>query len=110
MKKEDFKKKKKAQIGETLTWIVATIIIVLLLSSLFGKAKKVSVEKDSLFSKTYSRTNDLVLEESVFTYFLIKDKSKQDKIYDNLKKEEKENKFYVNLDEKIEEVRGVLND
>lgn len=48
------KKNNKAQIGESLTWIVATLVIVLVLvifiyvASTMGKAKSISQEKISL--------------------------------------------------------------
>ncbi len=67
---------KKAQVGETATWLVATLIILVLLSlslyasSALGKTKKVS-STDSLFSLEYSKSRDYAMQESLFTYFTL---------------------------------------
>lgn len=110
-----FPKTKKGQTGETITWIVATIIIIVLLiffiyvSSMFGKAKKIGVYSEEVFSTKYSRTQDLILEKSLFVYFSLDDLDKKEAIYNHLKILEKNNKLYIDLDRKIFEMEGFFN-
>ena len=65
----------KGQIGETLTWIVATIIIIVMLiffilgSSLLSGTKKVGdTFRGSLTSTQVFQGTDLFLKKSLFTY------------------------------------------
>lgn len=92
---------KKAQIGETMTWIVATIVIVVILiisiyiSSLLGETKNIVSYDD------FDRENDLLMEKSVLAYFLAgEDRTILDKI--------EQQEVYGNLGNKIKEVGGVL--
>ncbi|GAI63277.1 unnamed protein product, partial [marine sediment metagenome] len=93
------KKNKKAQIGETMTWVVATIIIIVILvislytTSLLAQTKKVIHYK-------YKRAADLIMEKSLFSYFLVKDETKKTFIHNQLKEQE----FYADLDDKFEEI------
>jgi uncharacterized protein HemY len=96
-------KNRKAQIGETTTWIFATLIIVALLvvsiylSSLMGTAKKVFVFGSE------SRKADIVMEKSLFAYFS-GDAVQKRTIYQDLQKMT----FHANLNAKLNEMRGVL--
>lgn len=95
-------KNKKAQIGETMTWVIATIIIIAILvfsiyaSSLLAKTKKTIFYKDK-------RESDLIMEKSLFAYFSLDDEGKT-LIYNRLKQQE----FYADFDAKIDEINGVL--
>ena len=95
--------KNKGQIGETMPWVVATIIIVVILiisvyaaSLLANTRKTLSYQKEKIES-------DLLMEKSLFAYFSAND-TKKDLIYSELKKQE----FDVNLDNKRDEIGGVL--
>ncbi|MFH1311183.1 MAG: hypothetical protein ABIH65_02150 [Nanoarchaeota archaeon] len=90
-------KNKKAQTGETVTWIVATVIIVVILffsvfivSVYFGDGKKFFFTKqaDSLASKSF------------FSYLLTKDNEGKI-IYEQLKNEQNPNEFNIKLASKI---------
>lgn len=65
---------KKAQVGETITWIVATIVIVVVLiffmfgASMLGSTKNIGEVKESLFSKSESFGEDIFLKKSIYTY------------------------------------------
>lgn len=89
-------KNKHGQVSETMTWIVATIIILIILL--------VSVFLASLAgqNKTFSIQNkfDLFAEKSLTSYLLTKDASGQT-IYDEIKNEETLNDFNGNLANKI---------
>ena len=67
---------RKGQVGETLTWIVATILVIVLLiffifgSSLLGKTKQVESFRPSLTSKQAFEGTDSFLKKSLFTYAL----------------------------------------
>jgi len=101
--------KKRAQMAETMTWIVATLIIIGVLlifiyaSSLLAKTTKIIDFKGSLFSK-YEKDEDLLMEKSVFAFFLIKEPSEKEKIYDKLINDDKNGKFYKDLEPKIKEI------
>ncbi|PJE81660.1 hypothetical protein COU58_01825 [Candidatus Pacearchaeota archaeon CG10_big_fil_rev_8_21_14_0_10_32_42] len=67
-------KNSRGQIGETLTWVVATIIILVILiffifgSSLLGKTKSVGTFRESLTSSKTTLNSDIFLRKSLFTY------------------------------------------
>ncbi len=104
-------KNKKAQIGEAMTWIVATmIIVVVLIFSIYASAKLAESKKiihyvKGFFSEEYERTDDLIMEKSIFSYFLAED-NKKEFIYDWIKEQEEADKFYVDFEDKLEEIGG----
>ncbi|MBS3084371.1 hypothetical protein J4411_00465 [Candidatus Pacearchaeota archaeon] len=66
---------KKGQVGETLTWIVATLLVIILLiffifgSSLLGKTKKLgNTFRESLTSSQTFEGTDPLLKKSLFAY------------------------------------------
>jgi hypothetical protein len=104
---------KKAQISETMTWVVATIIIILILtafvysSGLFGKAKEVTIDKISKISKKnlIASASALIPEEKTSGYEeeLAKWSYSDDKsifAYNLLKNEESKLYLYKLLKEK----------
>jgi hypothetical protein len=104
------KKNSRGQISETMTWIVATVIIILILtafiyaSGIFGEAKQVTIDKLSSFSqKNPIQSIDLLqtgekisgyekesanwtysTDKSLFAYFLSQDEESRSIIYQNL--------------------------
>jgi hypothetical protein len=103
---------KKAQIGETMTWVVATIIIIvtlivsLFISSSLSDAKELIVKAKDIASSGEKIKFDVILEKSVLTYFLSAENKKQG-IY--LWAEENEEMFYGNFNERVEEIERGLN-
>jgi len=90
-------KSKRAQIGETLTWIVATVIIILILTiSLFVSSFYIGSSKDISFSNT----TDTFASKSFFSYLLTKD-SDGSTTYEQLKKQGSLNEFNGNLGKRI---------
>jgi len=87
---------KRAQVSETMTWIVATVIIIIILlvsvylSSLVGQNKSFPVKNEF----------DLFSHKSLTSYLLTKDTSGQI-IYDGVKNEGSFNDFNGNLANKI---------
>lgn len=85
--KKMFNRNKKAQIGETLTWIVATlIIIVILVFSIFitfflGKTKNLSKDNRGF---SLGESEDLFVMKSLSGYLLTEDASGE-RIFDKLK-------------------------
>lgn len=70
------KKNSKGQTADTLTWIVATLIILLLLvffifgASMLGSTRVVEGKfKESLISKSVENEADLFLKKSIITYY-----------------------------------------
>ena len=105
---------KKGQVGDTVTWVVATIIIIVLLmffifgTSLLSGTKKVTGARESLTSKITLEKNDLFLEKSLFTYFKIGDKSEKIKFYKKLVKMDEGEIFSVSLNDTRDELGGVI--
>jgi len=64
---------KKAQVGETITWFIATIAIVLILifftfgASYLAKAKNTLSFGENAFSKAQYRGDDIYLKKSIYT-------------------------------------------
>ncbi len=79
--------KKSGQMGETITWVVATVvIIVILLISIFISTSYLGGQKTASFSKT----NDVFTSKSFFAYLLT---GEGETIYEQIKKEENLNDF-----------------
>ncbi len=92
MLRHNFGKNKRAQLGETITWLVATIVILIVLivsvflASLIGKTK--------IFPVTTQI--DLFAQESVTSYLITKDYSGIS-IYDQITQDGNFNNFNGNL-------------
>ncbi len=89
--------KKNGQIAETITWIVATVIIILILAaSLLISSLSIGNKKDIGFVKT----TDTLASKSLFSYLLTKD-AEGIAIYGQLKNQENLNEFNGNLGKTI---------
>jgi hypothetical protein len=90
-------KNKKAQTGETITWVVATVIIILILAiSLLVSSFYFKAAKDiGFFKKT-----DTLASKSLFSYLLTKD-TDGNNVHTQLKNQENLNEFNGNLGKKI---------
>ncbi|HEB47021.1 MAG TPA: hypothetical protein ENI22_00960 [Candidatus Pacearchaeota archaeon] len=93
---------KKAQIGETMTWVVATLIIIVILIISIYAAFLLAQTRKKIFVET-EREDDLLMEKSLFAYFLADD-TKKNIILNKLKQQE----FHADLDAKLDEIRSVL--
>jgi len=95
--------KNKGQVGETMTWVVATIIIIaILIISIYAASILANTKKTLLYQKEKTES-DLLMEKSLFAYFL-SDGEKKNLIYNKLKQQE----FSVDLNDKRDEIKGVL--
>ena len=92
-------KNKNAQIGETITWVVATIIIVLVLAISIFIASFYS-EKFKRIQEPYFQTTDIPASKSLFSYMLTVDPEGK-KVYTQLKEEGFFNDFNGKLAVKI---------
>lgn len=84
---------KRAQVSDTVAWVVATVVIVVLLivfifiSSMLASTRIVKGEyRDSLFAKAISDKSDLGLTKSLITYYTMKDDSVKKNLDKELKK------------------------
>jgi len=99
-----FMKSKQGQTSEAMTWIAATLIIIVLLgislyaASLLSKLKIIDYE-------TEERTQDIVMEESLFSYFSVQDSTVQNKLFENLDKMSQEEKFYSDFNSKFQQIK-----
>ena len=104
---------KKAQMGETVTWVVATIAIILILSlslygaSLLAKSREANYLSSSFFSKGYQRNQDVVMQKSLFAYFLLKGDYK-DVLYSRLTKMDEQKEFHGDFQSDINGMEEVL--
>jgi len=77
------KLKNKGQVGETLTWIVATILIIIMMvffifgASLLGGTKKIGSYRPDLLSGSVSEASAPFLQKSLFTYVSIGSSTKK---------------------------------
>jgi len=108
-------KNKKAQIGSTLTWLIATLIIVFILfvfviiSTGLGASKKIIDYRLGLTSTAIHLNNDIFLTKSVITYFQLKKDSIEQKALNlNLQKLEEEGNFEGSLDSRKAEIQWRL--
>ena len=86
--------KKSGQIGETMTWVVATvIIIVVLLISIFISTSYLGKNKGVDF---LAKRSDILASESFFAYLLTEDNEGQT-VYEQLKNQTNLNDFNGNL-------------
>ena len=109
------KKFKKAQMGETITWIVATIIIFVIFfffifgSSILAKTKNILSFKQDVFSKPDTNSYDLFLTKSLFTYIKVEGSLKGKDFYKILEKYETEGIFSESLEERHTTLKKILN-
>ncbi len=99
---------KKAQIGETMTWVIATIIIIVILISSIFITSVLGVTSSHKQYKSIGTEPDLIPVKSLTSYLLTKDNSGK-KIFDQLKDEENLNEFNGNLAIKIFNYFYLLN-
>lgn len=110
MSDNNFKFGKKAQAAETMTWVVATLIIIfILLVSVFLSAQIAKTKKSVNYFQELNQQNiledDLLMQESVFAYFSIS-QDKKSLIYNKLELLDKQKKFYSDFKNKINEINS----
>src|SRR3989344_3823468 len=92
-----FRKNNLAQTGDTITWLVATVVIMVILGiSIF--ATSFALKKDEGI-KTIKKT-DVLVAKSFFSYLLTKDVNGK-KIVEQIKEERKFNNFNSELAKKV---------
>ena len=100
----------KGQVGETLTWLVATILIVILLiffifgASLLGGTKKIGGFRESLTSGQTFEGGDLFLKKSLFTYVSLSSETKKIILDKSLIRSAEEGKFNLDYEETKKEI------
>ena len=87
-----FPKNHKAQVGETMTWVVATIVIIVVLS--FSILLSINIFKDKKFE--VEKKTDLLAVKSL-TGFLLTEDTNGKKVFDLIKSDEKIKDFEGNL-------------
>lgn len=96
---------KKGQVSDAVTWIVATIVIVVIMvffvfgASILANTKSIGNYKSTLLSEEESIGDDLFLKKNLFTYFLVEKESDQQKIMFNLKNRDAEGDFMFPLED-----------
>ncbi len=104
-----FRLNKRGQTGETISWIVATVIIFVILmffvlgASLLGGTKEVVSYRNGLFFNADKYVFNSHFQKSIYSYFNTEDSDIKADI-----KEYFENKSY-DFDESQKELRRVLN-
>ena len=67
-------------------------------ASLLSKSKIIDYEKEE-------RSQDIIMENSLFSYFSIKDSAVQNKIFESLEKMSQEEKFYADFNSKFQQIK-----
>jgi heme/copper-type cytochrome/quinol oxidase subunit 2 len=107
------RRNKRAQISETMTWVIAILIIIFILtssvflSSQIARVKKTVSVGDLSLKKVSS--NDLFLQQSIFVFYQ-KNLEEREKIYDILKKLESEGNFRNDLEVEINKMAKNLGE
>jgi len=100
----------RGQIGETLTWLVATILIIILLiffifgASLLGGTKKIGGFRKSLTSGQTFEGGDIFLKKSLFTYVSLNSESKRIIVDKSLAKSAEKGAFDLDYEETKKEI------
>ncbi len=103
---------KKAQIGDTLMWVIATVLIFVILlffffgSSVLGKTKSISSFRPSLFSKSSVMSHDVFLTKSLFTYLKARDSRQEVQLNKLLKIMEKNEEFSEPVQDRLVELQA----
>lgn len=105
------KKNKRAQVGDTVTWVIATIIIVVMIfffvfgASLLADTKSVQKFRDKLISPESVVEYDLMLSKSLYTYFKIDKEKEKISYYEDLEKMELKGEFQDDLKNRKMEIQ-----
>lgn len=103
---------KKGQVSDAVTWIVATVAIVVIMmffifaASLFSETKVVDKYKSSLFSSGEDLGEDIFLEKSLYTFVLTKAESKKSQIMSYLEQRDSKKEFKSPLNESRKEIQS----
>lgn len=101
---------KKAQVGETATWLVATVLIVVMIlffvfgASLLAETKGIEKFKESVFSESIFQGDDIFLRKSLYTYNSVSKSSEKIIIEGKLKEMESQDKLNLPLNETKSEI------
>ena len=108
------KKTKKAQVGDTIMWIISTIIIVVMLiifvfgSSLLAETKSLLKYREKIVSQESGFSYDLILSKSLYTYYLIDNVKVRKDFYNSLEILEKKGYFSDSLEKRSKEIKKGL--
>lgn len=104
-------KQKRAQTGETISWVIATVIIFVMMmffvfgASLLGSTKKVLQHKDDLLDRSEELSYGNPFQKSVYTYHLVDDPLLEPRIKDYVI-----NRSSYDFEENYEKLRRVLRE
>jgi len=103
---------KKGQVGDTITWFIATVAIIAILmffifgASMLGSTKSVGKYKESLTSRATYEGDDVFLKKTIFTYLAVDGAKTKANINKYLEAADEEDKFKVPAKETLTEVRS----
>ncbi|MFA5953656.1 MAG: hypothetical protein WC812_03620 [Candidatus Pacearchaeota archaeon] len=107
----NYKKNKTAQVGDTISWIIATVVILVVLflfvfaTSLLSEGKTLITAKQGVFSDEISSHGNLILMKSIYVYSSIGNPTIKNEIYNNLKKWENEKENPADIDAVINNLK-----
>ncbi|OYT35953.1 hypothetical protein B6U91_02205 [Candidatus Pacearchaeota archaeon ex4484_71] len=108
------KRNKKGQVGDTLTWIVSTIIVVVMLlififvSSLLAETKFLGKYREKIVSPETELKYDLILSKSLYAYYTLENVKEKNAFYAKLEALENKGYFSDSLEERSKEIRRGL--
>lgn len=98
---------RRGQVGETITWIIATVVIVIVLmffvfgATALGATKSIGNFKPSLFSVEIGVGDDQFMKKSLFTYVKIEDTGVKNLIDRSLRSADEFNLTYADTKKEI---------
>ncbi len=107
---------KSGQAGETMTWIVATLVIIFILflaifaTNLLSKQNEFEYAKSSGLSDIYSRNSDLLMTKSLITYFSLDEGEDKEFLYSKLEEMDENKSFYGDFEKEFEELKTNLEE
>ncbi|MDA3836939.1 MAG: hypothetical protein PF542_04920 [Nanoarchaeota archaeon] len=108
-------KNNKAQIGDTVTWLIATIVIVVFLmffifaAAMLGNTKVVGGFKSSLFSSEKLVGDEIIVKKTIYSFLTAKGDTSKKKIGEYLTELDKEEDMKINVTEEKIRIGGNLN-
>lgn len=102
----------KGQVGDTVTWIVATILIVVIMvffifgSSMLASTKNIGKYKESLFSKESGEGDSVLMKKSIYTNLNLQSDSAKKKIDRDLENKSASGDFVIPYNQTKVLIRG----
>lgn len=100
---------KKGQVSSGISWVVATLVIISILSISLYAASLLSNAKVVHYSGS-ERTEDLMMVKSLFSYFSLSDESVREEVFEQMSSKGDSDKYYADFDQIYKEINSALDE